>query len=186
MSQLSLLVILALTVVASAPARRWLNKGAVRARYAAIASIAGVLCIPPAIAGLLRFDLDQPQPLVWDLGHQVARQIKATDRLALLVPDDVYDSVGSMLRGVLLFTPPRRQGLDIRTETKADAVTLESAADAGYTVALVTCSHGEAVLLRHTAEGWHQVSAWPYPADISHWRFAALLARGPLCAVPPQ
>jgi hypothetical protein len=29
------------------------------------------------------------------------------------------------------------------------------------------------------------VQAWPYPADIAHWRFAALLARAPLCAVQP-
>ena len=67
---------------------------------------------------MLRFDLDPPQPLLWDLGHQVARRVRPGDRLALLVPGDVNDSVGSMLRGVILFTPPRRPELDIATKTR--------------------------------------------------------------------
>lgn len=190
-SQLSLVVILALTVAARPFAAYWLTTVPARARYAGAAAIVLVLAIPPAIAGMLRYDLGQPQPLLWDLGHQAAAEIQPGDRLALLVPGDVYDSVGSMLRGVILFTAPGRPSLDIQTRTEADAGTLEAVANAGYTLALISCSPiglngvppGEAVLLRHAADGWRLVQAWPYPADIAHWRFAALLARAPLCAV---
>jgi hypothetical protein len=76
--------------------------------------------------------------------------------------------------------------LDIRTETKADAATLQAAATAGYTLALVTCAHGEAELLRRAPDGWQPEQGWPWPPGIVHWHFAALLARGPLCGVPPQ
>jgi hypothetical protein len=192
-SQLSLVVILALTVAARPFAAYWLTKVPARARYAGAAAVVLVLAIPPAIAGMLRYDLGQPQPLLWDLGHRAAAEIQPGDRLALLVPGDVYDSVGSMLRGVILFTAPRRPGLDIQTRTEADPDTLEAVARAGYTLALISCAPvglngvppGEAVLLHHAADGWQLVQAWPYPADIAHWRFAALLARAPLCAVQP-
>ena len=151
-----------------------------------------ILAIPPAIAGMLRFDLDPPQPLIWHLGHQVAHHVQPGDRLALLLPDDTYDSVGSMLRGVLLFTSPRRPDLDITTATKADAATLLADAKAGYTLAFISCTPhgidnvppGVATLLRRTGDGWQLVQTWPYPTDIARWRFTALLARRPLCAVP--
>jgi len=193
-SQLSLVVILALTVAARPFVADWLTKVPARVRYGGVAAIVLVLAIPPAIAGMLRYDLQPPQPLLWDLGHRVAAEIQPGERLALLVPGDVYDSVGSMLRGVILFTTPRRPGLDIQTRTQADASTLEEVASAGYTLALISCaplglegvSPGQAVLLRHTPDGWRLVQAWPYPADIAHWRFAALLARAPLCAVRPS
>jgi hypothetical protein len=192
-SQLSLVVILALTVAARPFAAYWLTTVPARARYAGAAAIVLVLAIPPAIAGMLRYDLGQPQPLLWDLGHRAAAEIQPGDRLALLVPGDVYDSVGSMLRGVILFTAPRRPGLDIQTRTEADPGTLEAVAGAGYTLALISCTPvglnglppGEAVLLRRAADGWRLVQAWSYPAEIAHWRFAALLARAPLCAVRP-
>jgi hypothetical protein len=193
-SQLSLVVLLALTVAARPFASYWLTKVPARARYAGAGAIVLVLAIPPAIAGVLRYDLEQPQPLLWDLGHRAAAEIRPGDRLALLVPGDVYDSVGSMLRGVILFTAPRRLSLDIETRTEADPGTLEAVAGAGYTLALVSCTPvglngvppGEAVLLRHAADGWRLVQAWPYPAGIAHWRFAALLARAPLCAMQPS
>lgn len=193
-SQLSLVVILALTVAARPFAAYWLTTVPARARYAGAAAIVLVLAIPPAIAGMLRYDLGQPQPLLWDLGHRAAAEIQPGDRLALLVPGDVYDSVGSMLRGVILFTEPRRPALEIQTRTQADPGTLEAVAGVGYNLALISCSPvglngvppGEAVLLRHAADGWRLVQAWPYPPDIAHWRFAALLARAPLCAVQPS
>jgi hypothetical protein len=191
-SQLSLMVMLALAVALRPIAQRWLTRSGRLARHAATASIVVILAVPPAIAGMLRFDLDAPQPLLWELGHQAARHMRPGDRLALLLPGDVNDSVGSMLRGVLLFTPPRRPGLAVATETKADPVTLEAIAKAGYTLALVSCtstgtdagSPGAAALLRRSADGWQPVEVWPYPTDIRQWRFAALLARGPLCAAP--
>jgi len=190
MSQLSLMVMLALSVTLRPIVALWLARAEARARYAAAASIVLILVIPPAIAGMLRFDLDPPQPLLWSLGHQVARYVQPGDRLALLLPDDVYDSVGSMLRGVLLFTPPRRPGLDIKTATNADAATLIADAKAGYTLAFISCTPtglddvppGRAALLRRTDDSWRLIQSWPYPTDIARWHFGALLARGPLCA----
>jgi hypothetical protein len=192
MSQLSLVVMLALTTSLRPLILRLMAPLGAHARKTGIAAIVLTLTVPPAIAGMLRFDLDPPQPLLWELGHQVARHIQPGDRLALLLPGDTDDSVGSMLRGVLLFTPPRWPGLDITTETRADSATLDAAARAGYTLALVTCTPigvgdvppGVAALLRRSADGWRPVALWPYPADIRQWRFAALLARGPLCATP--
>jgi hypothetical protein len=192
MTQLSLMIMLALTVTLRPIAAYWLARHVAYARYAATTAIVLVLAIPPAIAGMLRFDLDPPQPLLWDLGHQIARQVQPGDRLALLLPGDTDDSVGSMLRGVLLFTPPRHPGLDITTATNADASTLEADAKAGYTLAFVSCTPaglddappGTAALLRRADGRWHLVQSWQYPADIGRWHFAALLARGPLCAAP--
>jgi hypothetical protein len=110
------------------------------------------------------------------------------------VPEDADDSVGSMLRGVLLFTPPRRAGLDIRTETKADAPTLAALAAAGYRLALVTCTPSGldgvpahvAATLEYGDGGWRMLHAWPYPEWLQHVHFAALLSRGPLCATAPS
>ncbi len=192
MTQLSLAVILALAVTLRPIAAYWLARHEAYARFATAASVVLILAIPPAIAGMLRFDLDPPQPLIWRLGHQVARHVQPGDRLALLLPDDTDDSVGSMLRGVLLFTSPGHEDLDITTATKADAATLLADAKAGYTLAFISCTPhriddvppGVAALLRRAGDGWQLVQAWPYPADIAQWRFTALLARGPLCAVP--
>ena len=191
-SQVSLLVMLGLTVALRPFVARWSTQLGPRVRYVAIAPTVLILVLPPAITGMLRFDLDAPQPIVWELGHQAARLVEPGDRLALLVPGDVNDSVGSMLRGVLMFTPPRRPRLDVKVETKADATTLASLGAAGYTLALVSCTprgldgippHA-AAMLRYTGEGWRLLEAWPYPQDIEHLRFSALLARGPLCAAP--
>jgi hypothetical protein len=195
-SQVSLLVMLGLLVVLRPLAARWLT-GAARWRpgwmqYVAIAPVVLVLLLPPALASMLRFDLDSPQPIVWELGHRAARYIAPGDRLALLVPGDSNYSVSSMLSGVLMFTPPRRPHLDIKVETKADAATFGQLVASGYRLALVTCTPPglrgipphEAAMLRYTPEGWRLLEAWPYPADIERDRFSALLARGPLCAAP--
>lgn len=189
MSQLSLMIMLVLTVALRPIVALWFMRHGTLARYATAAAVVLIMAIPPAIAGMLRFDLDPPQPLLRELGHQLARQVQPGDRLALLLPDDSNDSVGSMLRGVLLFTPPRRPGLDITTATRADAATLEADAKAGYTLAFISCTPagidgvppGEAALLRRVADRWRLVQSWPYPADIAHWHFTGQLARGPLC-----
>ena len=95
-----------------------------------------------------------------------------------------------MLRGVLLFTPPRRPGLDILTETKADTPTLDALAAAGYRLALITCTPGgldfvpaQVAATPHLDNGrWRVLDTWPYPDRLRGAHFAALLARGPLCA----
>jgi hypothetical protein len=141
----------------------------------------------------LRFDLEPPQPVVWQLGHQVAKQIAPNARLAIVVPADTDDAVGSMLRGVLLFTPPARPFLDLKTETTADPATLAALAASGYGLALVSCTPAGlqdvpthvAALLQYGADGWRAVATWPYPASLRHQRFTALLAQAPLCAAAP-
>ena len=109
------------------------------------------------------------------------------------MPGDTDDSVGSTLRGVLLFTPPRWPGLDIRTETNADAPTLAKVAAAGYRLALISCTPSGldgipahvAALLHSGANGWRELDTWPYPDRLRKAHFAALLARTPLCAGSP-
>lgn len=149
------------------------------------AVIALVLLLPLAGIRLLRFDLDAPQPELWRLGHAVAAYVRPGDRLALLVPNDGDDTVGSFLRGVLLFTPPRRPGLDFRTDIGPEPDALSSAAAAGYHLALVTCAPGNAAaLLEYSAGQWRPLRTWPWPAPLKTEHFAALLAREPLCAGP--
>src|SRR5208337_2771342 len=139
-AQLSLLVMLGLTVAFRPAVARWLGRQGRLAGRAGVAAIVVILVLPVALVRPLRFDLEPPQPELWQLGHRAARDIAPGDRLALLVPGDADDSVGSMLRGVLMFTPPRRPGLDLRTETKADTATLDALAAAGYRLALVSCT----------------------------------------------
>lgn len=204
-TQLSLLVMLGLAVALRPAVARWVVRQERLAGRAGVAAIAVILVLPVALVRPLRFDLESPQPTLWQLGHQAARDISPEDRapagqapdggapsrrLALLVPGDTDDAVGSMLRGVLMFTPPRRRGLDIRTETKADAPTLDALAAAGYRLALVTCTPSGldgipthvAAMLRFGDGGWRVLDAWPYPDWLTHTHFAALLAREPLCA----
>ena len=178
-------------VVAFRPAlAQWMAQHGRIARRAGVAAIAIILVLPVALIRPLRFDLEPPQPTLWQLGHQVARDVAPGDRLALVVPGDTDDSVGSMLRGVLMFTPPRRPGIDVRTETNADAATLDGLAAAGYGLALVTCTPTGlpgipghvAALLRHSDGEWRVLDTWPYPPHLKQQHFAALLARGPLCA----
>jgi hypothetical protein len=192
-AQLSLMVMLGL-LVALRPvvADRILRLGSTaRARLGA-GAMALVVALPIALVGLLRFDLAMPMPQVWALGHRVASYIRPGGKLALLLPDDVDDSVGSMLRGVIMFTPPRRPGLDLRIETKADSATLDKIAAAGYPLVLISCTPAGldgvpprvAALMEHTAAGWRLLDAWRYPPDIAARHFTSL-ARGPLCGNPP-
>jgi hypothetical protein len=190
-SQISLLVMLGLVMALRPVAAGWLAAHDRRARQAGVAAVVLILLLPVAGVKLLRFDLDTPQPELWQLGHAAAAYIQPGDRVALLLPGDTDDAVGSMLRGVLLFTPPRRPGLDFRIETGTGAATLREAADAGYRLALVTCTPsgldgvpaGVAAMLRDTPDGWRALQTWPWPTTIKTQRhFPALLARAPFCA----
>ena len=112
--------------------RHWFAANArLAARYWPGGRGADPRCYPLAGAPLLRFDRDTPQPELRELGHRGRAHLQPGDRLALLLPGDTEDSVGSLLRGVLLFTPPRRPGLDIHIETSVSPATLASAAAAG-------------------------------------------------------
>ncbi|MEJ0018859.1 MAG: hypothetical protein WDN25_20325 [Acetobacteraceae bacterium] len=192
-TQISLLLMLGLVVTLRpwlvAWTAAWLAADPRRARRAGIGAVVAILLLPLAGAPLLRFDRDPPQPELRRLGHAVTPYLDRHDRLALLVPGDQNDSVGSFVRGVLLFTPPRRPGLDIRTEPSATPAVLSAVAAAGYRLALVTCAPpglegvpaGEAVLLEATGSGWRTLQAWPWPESMRRRRFAGMLTAAPLC-----
>jgi hypothetical protein len=192
-SQMSLVVMLGLVVMLRPVAVRWVAVLGDRVRYARAAAIGLILVLPIVLVPELRFDLEAPQPVVWDLGHQVAARIAPDARLAIVVPGDTDDAVGSMVRGVLLFTPPARPLLDLRTETTADPATLGALAAAGYRLALVSCTPeglrdvpaGVAALLRYSDGAWRPEATWPYPESLRHRRFTALLTGAPFCVVRP-
>ena len=189
-TQVSLLLMLGFVVAL----RPWVVAWAAANRRCAIWASHGVvalaLLLPVAGAPLLRFDLDTPQPELRLLAQNATAFLHPGDRLALLLPEDNEDAIGSFLRGLLLFSPPRRTGLDFHIETAVDPTTLATAAAADYRLALVTCAPpgladappGEAAILRETQEGWRTLRAWPWPKQIERQPFAAMLARQPLCA----
>ena len=186
-TQLSLVLVLSLALTArdlGAAARIWERPS--RAANAAVLGLA--LLAPIAFAKRLRFDLDMPQPLVWDLAKKLSAYLSDGNRLALLLPGD-NDSVATMIAGVLADTPPRRHTLDLLRRNTADAATLDEAARLGYPLALISCTPnglgdlpaGEAVLLRHDPDGWHLLAAWPYPPHAAQRRWQHILSWPPLC-----
>ncbi len=188
---LSLLVMLGLTIWLRPWAEQAVARLGARARVAAGAAIVLALAFPVAIAPMLRFDLQVPQPTVFALGPRIAAHLPSDARLALLVPGDPFDATGSLVRGTLLFLEPRRPGLDVRTVNRADAETLSAAHRDGYGFALITCTPpnlgpdippGVAALLRRETVGWSLVDSWAWPADLSGQRFGALLEHSAFCA----
>jgi hypothetical protein len=143
---------------------------------------------PLAFTKRLRFDLDMPQPLVWDLADKLKDNLNDGDRLALLLPGD-NDSVATMIAGVLADAVPRRRMLDLLRRDTADRSTLDEAARLGYPLALISCTPsglgdlraGQAVLLRHHPDGWRLAAAWPYPPRAAERRWQHLLSWAPLC-----
>jgi hypothetical protein len=150
-----------------------------RRRGVAAFVIVLALAAPVAFAERLRFDIEMPQPLVWDLAAELKLYLQDHDRLALLLPGDDGE-IGELLGGYLASAPPRRRGLDITRYKTADAATLEAAAQKGDALAVITCTPEgfpglpprEAALLKHDSDGWHAVASWPYaPAvALSHWQ----------------
>jgi hypothetical protein len=189
-SQLSLLMMLGLTVIFRPVAARWFATPGPRVRYVCGGTVTLVLVLPVAIVSMLRFDLDPPQPTLWHLGRAAARYVTPDDRVALLVPGDADDSVASMLRGVLMLTTRAPLGIDLKTEMKADPATLHALAVSGYHLALITCTPPGlagvpphvAAMLRYSDGNWTVLNTWPYPPGLARRRFTALLARAPLCA----
>jgi hypothetical protein len=186
-TQLSLVLVLSLALTVrdlGAAARIW--ERPLRAANAAVLGLA--LLAPIAFAKRLRFDLDMPQPLVWDLAKKLSPYLSDGGRLALLLPGD-NDSVATMITGVLADTPPRRHMLDLLRRNTADPATLEEAALLGYPLAFISCTPNglgdlpanQAVLLRHDADGWHLLAAWPYPEDAVERRWQHILSWPPLC-----
>jgi hypothetical protein len=186
-TQLSLVLVLSLALTVrdlSAAARIW--ERPLRAANAAVLGLA--LLAPIAFAKRLRFDLDMPQPLVWDLAKKLSPYLSDGGRLALLLPGD-NDSVATMIAGLLADTPPRRHMLDLLRRNTADPAKLEQAALLGYPLAFISCTPNglddlpanQAVLLRHDSDRWHLLAAWPYPEDAVQRRWQHILSWPPLC-----
>ena len=186
-TQLSLVLVLSLALTVrdlGAAARIWERP----LRAANIAVLGLALVAPVAFAKRLRFDLDMPQPLVWDLAKKLSPYLSDGGRLALVLPGD-NDSVATMISGVLADTPPRRHMLDLLHRNTADAATLEEAARLGYPLALISCTPNglgdlpanQAVLLRRDPNGWHLVAAWPYPPHAAQRRWQHILSWPALC-----
>jgi hypothetical protein len=196
--QLALVAMLALAISARPVAARWLaHRSAASRRRLAGGLIALAVMLPLPAIRLLRFDLDAPQPTVWAIARDAAALLRGR-RVALLLPGDVDDGVGSMVRGVMMFVPPRLRDPQFALRLRADPQTLAEVAADGYDEALISCTSdalhgvpglsalpdGAAALLRRAAAGWSVVRTWPYPADLAGRRFAALIERAPLCAGP--
>ncbi len=191
-TQVSLLVMLGLVLGLRPWAAAWFAGHPQYSARAPKATVALAVILPIAGAPLLRFDRQTPQPELRRLGHAAAASLRPGDRLALLLPQDYEDSIGSFMRGILLFTPPRRPGLDFRIETTVSSDTLASLAAADYRLAVVTCAPagldgvpaGDAAVLQSTPPGWRILQAWAWPERMKRQPFAAMLARNPLCAGP--
>jgi hypothetical protein len=143
-------------------------------RTAAASATALALLSPVAFAERLRFDIEMPQPLVWDLAAELKRYLKDGDRLALILPGDDGE-IGQMLSDYLASAPPHRRGLILPRRQTADEGTLNAVAAAGFNLAVISCAPpglddlppGAAALVRHDPTGWHLVVSWPYSAGIA-------------------
>lgn len=186
-TQLSLVLVLSLALaIRDFGATAWLRNSGRRVAGAVVLSLA--LLAPVAFAKRLRFDLDMPQPLAWDLAKHLADHLGDGDGLALLLPGD-NGGVATMISGVLADTPPRRRNLDLLRRATADLATLDEVARLGYPLAFISCTPSglkdlpaaQAVLLRHNPDGWHLVAVWPYPPHAAERRWQHMLSWGPLC-----
>jgi hypothetical protein len=172
-THLALILVLALALAARELWPALWERPRLRSSATALA-IAVALLSPVAFAERLRFDIEMPQPLVWDLATELKPYLRDDDRFALLLPGD-NGEIGQMLGDYLASAPPRRRGLDILRRETADAATLDAVASAGYQLAVISCTPagliglpaGEAALVKHDAEGWHTVAAWPYAAGLA-------------------
>ena len=192
MSQLSLIVMLGLTLLYREPVIAWAlaRNHRTRTRLAA-ASAAAIILAPFAAIHYLRFDLAAPQPEMLRMAGAVKERLKPGERLAVLVPGDFNDIAGSYLRGILLYEEPRLIPSSIRTAVTADPATLASLAAAGYHRALLSCSShaqgipglpgGAMVLLAQDGGAWHGIAAWPYPPGFGATHWAALLPKASFC-----
>jgi hypothetical protein len=191
MSQVSLITMLGLVIQFRAIAIGWFGRLPDRFRRSASAvSIGLVILLPLIFLPFLRFDLEPPQPDVWKLAKSAEAMLADGDKLALVLPGDSDDIAGSMMRGVMMFTPPRK-ALAFRMEDPADENTLRRLAAEGYRRTLIGCvppgglagAPGNTAALLIWQEGvWQTQAVWYYPPDLAarrHW--SALLPRQAFC-----
>jgi hypothetical protein len=186
-THLSLVLVLSLALVArDLGEAAWLKREQFRPASAVVLVVA--VLAPIAFAKRLRFDLDMPQPLVWEMAKRLSDYVSDGDRLALLLPGD-NGSVATMLSGVLADTSPRRRMLDLLHRNTADPATLDETGRLGYSLVLISCvprywkdlPTGEAVLLRLDRGRWRVLAEWPYPAGAGKQRWQHILSWEPLC-----
>ncbi|HTZ37056.1 MAG TPA: hypothetical protein VMB84_13580, partial [Stellaceae bacterium] len=177
-THLSLILVLALALAArELAAPLWASRRVVG--WGAAGALGVALVAPLAFAERLRFDIEMPQPLVWDLAAELKPYLQDGDRLALVLPGDDGE-IGRMLADYLASAPPRRRGLALVQRRTADAATLAGLAATGWGLALISCTPpglaglvpGEAALLKLEGGEWRRLAAWPHPAGIalSHWQ----------------
>jgi hypothetical protein len=177
-THLALILMLALALaVCQLGSARWGSAGLWR--YAGALAVGLALLAPVALAERLRFDIEMPQPLVWDIASELKPYLKDRDKLALLMPGD-NGEIGALLDAYLANQPPRRRGLVLAYYRTADTATLDAAAAAGYDLAAITCTPAGlegipprvVALLKHDAAGWKMVATWPQSLGIplSHWQ----------------
>jgi hypothetical protein len=192
-SQLSLAIMLGLVVVFRSHAIAWVARlNALNRRRITRGMVLACLVLPFLFIVGVRFDLLPPQPEVRMMERDLASHLKSDDKIALLLPREVEDHAGALLRGLLLFSPPRHPRLDFRMEAKADAETLSAVAAAGYNLAFISCTPPglegiparSSVLLQKTETGWEVLDRWSYAAERQNLLFDRGLAPGFLCAEP--
>lgn len=167
--------------------RRWAETPRVL-RFAPAGLVIVALAVPLPFLRFLRFDLEVPQLRSWRLAHEVARQVKDGQPLALVLPGD-NGSVENQLGGLLRLTPPRRPDLKLTVVDRFGPQTLATLAGEGYRWALLSCvpagvpdaPAGEAALFAKDADGWRVVASWPYAPVPRGARWSQVLSPGPLC-----
>ena len=189
-SQLSLLIVLALALVARdrfasvAIAPRWV-------KAAGGAALAAVMVVPLAWPHPLRFDRIMPQPWLQAAAAHLANAVKDGDRIAVVLPGDANKSIQRGLSAFLRYTAPRRPDLDLRVTNSTDPTELSKAAADGYRLAFLSCTDPwapdlpphAAALLGWSDGRWQPLNVWPYPPTPKDhsggWTY--LLANKPLC-----
>ena len=139
-SHLSLLMMLALTLAGRELYRgrslgRWPRLGLWAPRVA----VALALAAPIVFLKKVRFDLAQPQPVLWALSKSFAPRLNDGDRVAVLAPGD-NGTLLLNLRGYLALTEPRRSGLDLVLLSDAGPAALDAVSASGIGKAIVTCA----------------------------------------------
>jgi hypothetical protein len=196
-THLGLLATLAIVVFAR---ESWIRRGApeLGRGWSAITIAAIVLAVaaPIGIAGWVRGDRRQPQPLVWDLAAWAAPQLHDDDRVDLLLPGD-NRSVAFMLRVAIAISPPFHTLTNFGDLPSADAVALDGARQNGAEYALISCISpklagsavgqalklpaGQAALLASDGTRWRLIGTHPYPSIPAPERWTTELSPGPFC-----
>jgi hypothetical protein len=196
-THLGLLATLAIVAFAR---ETWLRRGApgLGAGWRAVSIGAIVLALvgPVLTASWLRYDLREPQPLVWDLATFSARSFHDDDRIALLLPGD-NRGVAFMLRAAIAITPPDHRLAHFDDFPRADAETLAEALKQDDTYALISCvpaglaespvgqslklQAGRAALLARREDAWALLATHAYPGAAPSAAWTPELSPGPFC-----